>query len=236
MPPVVPGDYHIIVRTDIRNNVRESNETNNSGTSAETIAVDVIELTLGVPYSSQLSTGAEHYYKVTVGAGEDMLVTLDSASTTSANELYVRYEGMPDRGYYDFLYNAPFLPDQEVLVPGTQAGTYYILVRGDAVPDSPAGYTITAQLLEFGIRSLFPTYGGDTGTVTLSISGGKFEEGISALLRIAGHPEIHAERVDLENSTTLWARFDLNQAPLGAYDLLLTNPDGSSALGSGIFT
>ena len=47
--------------------------------------------------------GDNHYYKVNVPAGEDLLITLDSASETGFNEMYVRYGSMPDRGQYDYL-------------------------------------------------------------------------------------------------------------------------------------
>ena len=41
LPPVVPGNYHVIVRTDIRTNVRESDDANNQRTSADVTAMDM---------------------------------------------------------------------------------------------------------------------------------------------------------------------------------------------------
>ncbi len=148
--------------------------------------MDVIELTLGVPYQSQLSTGTEHYYKVTVPEGEDLLITLDSDSIFSANELYVRYGAMPSIGQYDFLYDEPFEPDQRITVPTTYSGDYYVLVRGDYVPDAPATYSIKSELLQFAIRSVFPPSGGNTGEITLEIHGASFIEGATPILRRAG--------------------------------------------------
>ena len=49
LPAAIPGDYHVIVRTDIRNNVRESNDANNQGVSAATIAMDMPGIAFGVP-------------------------------------------------------------------------------------------------------------------------------------------------------------------------------------------
>ena len=235
LPGVVTGDYYVIVRTDIRNQVRENKENNNVGVSVNPILMDVMELTLGVPYTSQLSTGAEHYYKVTVPAGEDLLITLDSASTISANELYVRYGAMPSRAQHDFIYDKPFEPDQEITVPTTLAGDYYILVRGDYVPDAPAAYAITAELLQFLIRSITPNYGGNTGKVTVSITGASFDSGISVKLSREGFSDIPAIEVRFINSALIWARFDLTDTAEGRWDVVVTRQDSTETSLPGAF-
>jgi hypothetical protein len=52
LPPVAPGDYRVIVRTDIFNQINEGvNEANNRTASADTVGVAVDELQIGVPLS-----------------------------------------------------------------------------------------------------------------------------------------------------------------------------------------
>jgi hypothetical protein len=226
LPPVVPGNYYVIVRTDIKNNIREgANEGNNTGVSAGTISMDAIELTLGTPYSSQLSTGTEHYYKVDVLAGEDLLITLDSESAISANELYVRYNAMPDRIDFDYMFDKPFEADQEIVISGTQTGTYYILVRGASVLEGLVNYTITAEILEFEVRKITPEQGGNVGEVTIEISGAKFQNGIYAELVSPDYQIQPARKIYFENGVKCYATFDLTGLTPGLYDLRLINPD-----------
>src|SRR5207244_1814918 len=55
LPGVLPGDYHLIVRTDARNEVFEAlAKANNAGASIDTIVLDLPALPLGQPLSSQL--------------------------------------------------------------------------------------------------------------------------------------------------------------------------------------
>jgi ELWxxDGT repeat protein len=224
LPGVLPGSYRVIIRTDIRNNVLEGAEGNNTGSSTNSIAIDATALTLGTPHANQLTTGSQHYFKVFVSAGEDLRIVLDSASPDSSNELFVRYGAVPDRGNYDFLYPSPFSPDQVITVPTTQAGWYYILVRGDQVTGSFATYTLTASLELYGIRALSPVRGGNGGRLTLTLTGGRYTEGATATLFRAGYPDIVAENVTRVSSTTVRARFNLNAAELGLWSLRLDTP------------
>ena len=137
LPALTPGSYHAIAWTDVRNTVQETNLSNNIAVSANTIAVDVPVLVLGHPVTNQLTTGSAQYYKVNVPAGQTVSVTLTGAETTSFNELYVRYGAIPDLGDYDFLYATPFSPNQQINIPTTQAGWYYIMVRGGNEPGGP---------------------------------------------------------------------------------------------------
>lgn len=221
LPGVTPGQYYAIVRADIRNNIPESNESNNTTASTETLLAEVEALTLGVPVSGTLGSGQGRYYRVTVSEGETLQITLDSASTTAANELYVRYGEAPSRGSFDFGFREAIAADQEVIVPTTQPGVYYILLYGASIPDGAPAYTLVAKVAEFALRSLDITDGGQGGPVTLKISGTKFTPETQPMLRQSGQT-LAAEQVYYEDSTTLYATFDLTTAPLGLYDLVIT--------------
>ena len=58
VPGVKPGDYHLIVRSDIRNHIPESDETNNVGASLDRTAIDVEVLVPGVPAVGTLGTAS----------------------------------------------------------------------------------------------------------------------------------------------------------------------------------
>lgn len=228
LPALTPGSYYALVRTDIRNNVRDVDRSNNTEASSGTILADVPELVLGTPRTNSLHTGTQHYYKVRVAAGETLAITLDSASVVSANQLFVLANGVPDLGHYDQSYSKPLEPDQKVTVPSTVAGWYYVLVRGENVPDAPAAYSLTAVTIPFGIVSVAPTRIGDFGQITLTLSGSKFQAGATVTL-VQGTNRLTAALVRVLDGSQLKARFFFTNAPRATYDLVLRNADGAVA-------
>ena len=75
IPAVLPGEYYVIVRTDILNELRELDDANNTGVSAQTIQVQGRELPLGQAVPVQLAGGAGIYYAVPVAP--DQVITLN---------------------------------------------------------------------------------------------------------------------------------------------------------------
>ena len=61
---------------------------------------------------------------------------------------------MPTRSQYDFRYSQPFEANQQITVPTTQAGAYYILVYGANVPSPPESYSIEAAIVPFSIQAV----------------------------------------------------------------------------------
>ena len=91
LPPALAGQYRILVRTDIFNEVYESaDEGNNLRSSAEPIAIEVPELTLGVALDTALVAGRSRLYRIDVPAGETLRITLDSGESAAANEVFLR--------------------------------------------------------------------------------------------------------------------------------------------------
>ncbi len=217
MPGVTPGAYYAIVRADIRNQIRETDDANNTGASADTLAVDVEELTLGTPTSGTLASGEARFYRVEVTAGQTLLVTLDSSAIEGANELYVRYGAIPSRGVFDYGYSAPLQPDQEVVVPSTQTGTYYVLLYGAGVAGTPS-FDLTASILTFGLRSVSPSEGGQGGKITVRLDGAALQPNLTAFLDSAV-THLQASELYWSDATKVYATFDLADVALGTYDL-----------------
>ena len=228
LPAVTPGNYYVIVRTDVRNQVVETDETNNTTVALTQTKVDVLELTLGVPLASTLNNGQQHYYKVNAPANETLDFLLQSSAADSSNELYARYGDIASLSAYDYLYSNPFQPNQEIVVPNTQAGYYYSLVRGANVPTAPAPFTIKASIVPFQISSVTPSHIGDNGQVTITLHGAKFQNGATVQLKQNGIT-LDAAKVWATDSATLKARFFFTNAPHGLYDVVLTNPNNAVA-------
>src|SRR5581483_10666824 len=227
LPALSPGSYYAIVRTDVRNTVQETNLTNNIAVSANTIAVDVPVLVLGQPVTNQLTTGSAQYYKLNVPAGHTVTVTLTGAATNSFNELYVRYGAVPGLGNYDFLYSTPFSPNQQISIPTTQAGGYYIRVRGGNEPGGPLGYKLEADIVPFAVTGISQNHIGDNGQVTITLTGAQFQQGATVKL-VSGTNTYFSQTNIFKDATSVAARFVFTNAVHGIFDVVLINPNNQS--------
>ncbi len=231
------GSYYVLVRTDLLNNIPESDEGNNTSAAVSTTYIGVPQLPLATNVSDTLSHAEELYYYVEIPdslAGQTLLVTIDGAAINWSNELYVSHEQIPDRAVHDFIYSVANAGDQEIIVPSLLAGKYYIYIKGNyqllSPPSAIQPVVVRAEILPFAIRTVDAPRGGNTGNVTVKLSGSKFISGMTASLQSTfSSNHIGAANVFFVNSTTVFATFPLNQKPLGIYDVLLTKPNGDTA-------
>ncbi|MCF4969756.1 CARDB domain-containing protein, partial [Nostoc sp. CMAA1605] len=229
LPGITPGNYYAIVRSDIRNQVPEVNQTNNTGVSANQITIDAEVLTLGVADTATLSQGQSIYYRFNATAGQTIRLRLDSQDNQSFNELYVQRGVMPNRGQFDLTTPEPFTTDPEIIIPIEQTGTYYVLAYGDTVTGSPA-YTITAEEIPFSITAIKNNQVGNTGLVTLDIQGAQFsQDTVFNLIDAAGN-SIAARQFLLENSSRAYVTFNLDEQLLGLYDLQATKGNNQTVI------
>jgi subtilase family serine protease len=235
LPPVRPGSYRIIVRPDIFNEVFEQEgELNNRTASADSLAVTVDTIQLGIPHSSTLSAGESRVFQVTVGNGQTLEVSLITPATTAANELFVRFDDVPTGVVFDAA-STGLVPNQRVVIATTQPGNYYVLVRGHTEPSANTPVTILADILPFQITDVTPDAGGDSRYVTMTIHGAGFVTGSASsrsrvkLIR-PGIAEIDPADYEVIDGTRIVATFDLRGAPHGLYDLKVTNPDGGESV------
>ncbi|MFO7906867.1 MAG: CARDB domain-containing protein [Planctomycetota bacterium] len=102
LPPVTPGQYRVIGRTDIFDQVREGDkEVNNTLTSPDVVNVTVEALQLGVLHSTTLSEGQSRLYELEVPANQALRVTLDSKSSAATHELFLRHGAAPSSLEFD---------------------------------------------------------------------------------------------------------------------------------------
>jgi len=229
LPGVVPGNYYIIVRTDARNTVRETDESNNAGVAGP-VALDVIELQLGVPFNNTLSVNARsHFYKVNVPAGQTLLWSVDSQLETVETELFVRYGQIALRSAYDYRNERPFGADQEAVVPRSQAGYYYGLVYGADVPQN-SPYQTVVQALPFGIRAVSPNIVGNAGFASLRIQGAQLDDVEMAFIVLPNGNRRYAPAVTVVSSSEVRALFNLKGLAEGFYTVGVRTSSGAEAL------
>ncbi|MDZ4254036.1 MAG: CARDB domain-containing protein, partial [Sulfuritalea sp.] len=246
LPPLKDGNWRIIVRPDLYNEVFEGKisytatglnlppgEANNRTASGSTLQVSVPVLEVATTLSTTLLPGQSRLYKVSVAAGETLRATLDSSVEEGSNELYIRYGDIPTGYAFDAAYTTPVATDQQALIPSTQAGDYYILVRarpGTTGVTTAVPITLRADLLPLSISKVTPDQGG-TGDdehrwVTVDIYGSRFKAGALVKLSRPGVYEAEPVRWQVLDATHIRAIFDERQMPHGLYDVIVTNPDG----------
>jgi subtilase family serine protease len=220
LPGVVPGDYYVIVRTNVRGTIRESDSRNNTAASPGPVAVDMPVLTAGSTIEATLAERDRRFWRIPVPGNETLQIALAGNHSAAFNGLFVRRGAPPSPARFDLSHRDPFRANQEVVVPRTVEGDYYVLVEAIHVPTEAETISLRADLLEFEIRRMDVSAGGSGGRVTTKIEGAKFTRHLEAYLR-QGPIEHRAPMVYLEDASTLYATFDLAEAAPGMYDVVL---------------
>ncbi|MBZ0108078.1 MAG: FG-GAP-like repeat-containing protein [Candidatus Scalindua rubra] len=232
LPGVINGDHHIAVWTDIRNNIRESDITNNRLVSVDVVSVDVPTVEPDIPSEETIfGENQKKYYRIDVTEGLDLKLTLASDVPDAWNELYVAFDRVPSLTDSDFLGVVPFAANQETLIPSTQAGTYYIMVYARDLPDGVDSQNISllAEAMSFSISGITPDAGGVGGRVTCTLTGAGFRDTTKVFLRISSEELLEGKVVEFINTMELRVRWDLSDVALGTYDIVAKNVDESIA-------
>lgn len=93
--------------------------------------------------------------------------------------------------------------------------------------------TPTAKLT---LSSITPDKGGDGGGITANIYGANIQPGASVKLTRAGQTDIAGTNTSVAANVRMTATFDLTGKTQGAWDVVVTNPDGAAATLFAAFT
>jgi len=220
-PGVMPTNYYVLVRGDFFNQVNELTSESNNVTSCGPVAADVHVLTPdGVTRTNQfLAAKHARYFQVAVPAQEDLRVRI-TLPGGGATELYGGLAAVPSRSAFDQRYSRPLEPNQTLRVPGTAAGIYYVLAFADALANAPSEFTISAELLAFGLEKVTPNAVG-AGRFTLVADGARFRTDSTAftLQHAQTHTRFPALETVFASSARAYVTFDLTDADSGPYHL-----------------
>jgi hypothetical protein len=178
---------------------------------------------LTAPDAAQKSFGGGSY--------DGFLMELDP---TASSVLYATYFG----GTGDDGINAIALDNQgNVFMTGATTSSTGFPLTPDAFQSIFGGTTgqpvdshdaFFAALGTGTIGSIYPASGGNTGSVTLKITGSNLQTGATAAL-VKGGQQIQSELALLRpDGNEMNAIFELGGAAPGAYDVVVTNPDSST--------
>lgn len=229
---VTEGNYNLFVKTDIQNNIVETNKNNNTGIATTPIYVKVKPLPLGAVTPNTLQNLAR-YYKLSIPdslLGATILVTLKSNdSLTANNQLYIGGGYVPSAAHFDYAYGTPNYGNQQVIISAVTDTAYYITANCISSNPPLQNITLEAKLLPFAILSVESNSGGNSGNVTVKVTGSLLTNNMVARLKKTG-TIITATNIYYSNSTTAFVTFNLAAQPLGIYDVELVKPDASTAV------
>ena len=103
-------------------------------------------------------------------------------------------------------------------------------MQGYSGPAAGTGITLLVQELPLVITKVSTAVGGDGAYVTTTITGAQFSAAATVQFSRPGIAEYTPVSYQVVNSTEIIAVFDFTGAPLGSYDVIVTNPDGSAAI------
>ena len=124
----------------------ELNRTSTELALTNPVQVTVPTLDLGSPISGTIGDGQSLTYQLTVPAGQDVAISAGFAAL-QGGELYVGYQSIPSSSANLASSTSPTQTTQQVVIPDTQAGTYYVLVQGDTGSGSGQPFTLSAKTL-----------------------------------------------------------------------------------------
>ncbi len=227
MPGLFTGEYHVIVRTNFKNNIREIDYTNNKKASLNKVNVDVISLPISVIVTDTIYRQDQNYYKVNVSDGVDLRIKAIGSSNLPSLDIYVAYGRMPSTSDYDYRTTDPLTLNREVFIPSTKAGYYFITVRSNSNVVNEM-YTIIGEVLSFSITAIQPNKGGMGGQVTSILQGAGFRDSTKVYLYKAGEKVAEGNVLKFNSTMELKVRWNLKNIPLGVYDVVAINKDGST--------
>ncbi|MCA9078785.1 MAG: Ig-like domain-containing protein, partial [Planctomycetaceae bacterium] len=246
LPGVLPGDYHVIVRTNILQSLTEASLSNNTGDSPATASFDIPSLESGNAVSRNVDYREELYYKFEVPsdmASGSLVVRFGTNDTTVANELYISRDALPTRMTHDARSQQGLASNHYIILSSLQAGTYNILAAvtpdQQVQPNTPLGTaSLQADLLvpgEFSVVDSFFGQGGTAGNRTIEINGVNFDRSIEVTLTNGTNNVAEAISYYRVGPEKLYATFNLTSVIPGQYDVMLSNAAGQDVVLTGAF-
>ena len=236
VPGGVPGDYYWQVVPDATGDVFEGqNQGTGVGLSALTTALSLPALAVnGAATLGEVTTaGQTVWYEVTPSDSKDVLLSLNSQAASGDIELYAAQGYIPTPSNFQFKSQEFDSPDPTLLIPAPEAGTpYYVIAYGRTLNSSSVPFTLSAATPQFSLTGASPGSIGNDGPATITISGGQL--GIGDTYQLVGPGgTFTASQVQVQDSSTVFATFNLNSAATGAYSVMVTPQSGAPATLSG---
>lgn len=197
----------------------ESNLDNNQ-LVGDSVYIDAKELLVNVAKTTTLQYGQLLYYKITVPADHDMIVRIKQLSGTGQNVGVMSFNNVPTKSMSDYLADNEAKINQQLLIPGTQAGTYYLMIYSKYPAIGNQLIEVKAELLPLTILSIESNEGGQ-GIVGNTLYGAGFRDSSIVELYYNNQSVATAVIQEYTSSMQLELEWDLSTVPVGLYDVVV---------------
>lgn len=220
LPLTSLGEYHSLVKT--RSNILDQNHQNNIAIGPKNLNVSFPRLPLDGCTDVTLKPGEDSSYIVdNVPDEKTLIVTINSSIPDAFHELFVRHSKPATAYQYDGGSKFALSADQEVIIPETITGEYYVLMRRYDTSSSAQtnkASQLCARIAKFEISRVFPNQVAPLGNATMRFEGTLFGQKLEAFLVNASAAEnfIRAEQVYRLSSTEVYATFITTNLTIGA--------------------
>lgn len=230
LPGVLPGNYTVIIRSDIRNNLPENDEGNNLGASLDGFAVDIESIEVGASLTISVPAQGSRFFKVTPQSGRTLVITTTGIDgSASSVSLFASDGAVPSQANAEFASVVPFVVRQEIIVPETSGNSYFVHVFGVGVAGASTQITLATRAIEFGLLSVDPPSVSKVGTTTFEVRGGQLTSEVSFHVQ-SGDTRIGASHIYIVDSSRAYVTVPLNNAEIGLYDMVATKRGVESVL------
>lgn len=224
---LIPGQWHIVVRTDSRNQVPETDNVNNVESTPFVVAIPVTPLQINVPVQGEIQSDQALYFQLDSPPDRIVALTLTGLASDGVIELYVKRNGIPTRLIFDASDTVPFSTEQSVALPylpGTEL--IYVMVVARSLPQGATSFELLAETRDFTIRNTSFGAGGNAGDFTLRALGTGFETAnVTVRLKTFAGFNLAAHRLEAYPQN-LYSTFDLRGVAPGVYDVEFTSATG----------
>lgn len=214
---VQAGQLYLIVSVDDEWALLEERQLNNERALPVDLAIP--ELPAGIPHPAKFTrSGAGHFYRFEVEAGENLRVQLDDLNNQGVNELYLRRGSLPSRDAFDARSEVAAGADQELIIAAPAPGVWYLLAVGAKVPDT-GEYTIQMDKATLTLGAVFPNRSGQLDGAPFRIRGAGFVPGTKVTLFASNGASYPAAAVAVESFSELDINLNLAAVAPGNYGL-----------------
>ena len=232
-----PGYYYLIVKTDVTNAFNEVSDANNTGHSLYPFEVTIRPLPFNTNVYDTISNNVVSDYMLNIGNQVNQTVRIHVASEDSllgaVNMIYATYNAMGDNLNYSYSTIGQYVANSELYIPSTQSGYYGVNIYGSTPTNMPQNTIVRADILPFELRAVNDDHGGNTGVVTVELTGSRFRPDMTVTMR-RGNEVIAADSIIYVNYYQVFAQFDLTGHTPGTYDVSAVNfCEGEAVLANG---
>jgi len=227
VPALADGQYRWQVHVNYLGEVFEGANWTNNVTSSDAVATAADpSLDLGQTVTNSWSSAASSYcYQFYARAGQQLVLQLDNADDGLKTEVLVKFGSVPTINDYDLRGVLGGAAHQTLEIPDGVSGEFYVLLWTPVPASTASTFTLgLAQDSSLSLSSIDPPVCGNTGQATIRIQGGDLDSQ-SRVFLVGPTNAYEAARVFYQDSTTLYATFDVGSVADGTYDVEVRQQD-----------